>query len=216
MTLLELLEGPLWIASASIFVVFAAFRLIVILFTGRREAEARPAGSPFLGALRTILGHFLPWRRLLGNGKAWFVTIAGYSFHIGLFVLLLFAAPHVEFIREKIVNLPWDPIPRWGFILSAQFAFAGLITLWVRRFVDPVVRLISRPDDHVAAGLTFIVMLTGCMALGEQSAFLRGLHLGLVELWLIYFPFSSLMHTFTWPFSRGFTGAMAGRRGTRA
>jgi len=46
MTLIELLEGPLWTVSAIVFVVFAAFRLIVILFTGRREAEARPAGSP--------------------------------------------------------------------------------------------------------------------------------------------------------------------------
>ncbi len=216
MSLIEILEGPLWKASATIFVVFAAFRLMMILFTGRRHARARPAGSPAAGALRAILGHFLPWRALLKNGKAWFVILAGYAFHVGLFVLLLFAAPHVEFIREKIVGLPWEPIPRWGFIVAAQFSFAGLIALWVRRFVDPVVRLISRPDDHIAAGLTFAVMLSGCMALGEQSTFLRGLHLGLVELWLVYFPFSSLMHTFTWPFSRGFTGAMAGRRGTRA
>lgn len=148
------------------------------------------------------------------NGKVWFVTLAGYAFHLGLFVLILFAKPHVAFIEERILGFGWDPMPRWAFIITAEFAIAGLLVLWLRRFIDPVVRLISRPDDHAAAGLTFLVMLTGCMALGEQSVFLRITHLLTVEIWLVYFPFSSLMHTFTWPFVRGVTGAVAGRRGT--
>jgi len=215
MTAIALLEGPLWKISAGIFVVFGLWRLAHILMTGRVRAKPRASGSPFLGVLRTTFGHFLPGFAFWGRGKMWFVTLAGYSFHLGLFALLLFAAPHVTFIRDNILGVGWQPLPRWGFIVAAEFAFAGLLALWVRRFVDPVVRLISRPDDHWAARLTFIVMLTGCMALGQQSVFLRGLHLGLVELWLVYFPFSSLMHTFTWPLSRGLTGAMAGRRGTR-
>ena len=56
-------------------------------------------------------------------------------------------------------------------------------------------------------------MLTGCFALGETSAGLRALHMGLVNLWLIYFPFSRLMHAFTFALSRGYTGAIYGRRG---
>ena len=216
MSIIALLEGPLWEISAGIFVVFALWRLGIILLTGRRRAEARPAGSPALGALRTIFGHFLPARIIARSGRTWLVTLMGYSFHLGLFALLFFAAPHVAFLKEKVLGFGWQPLPRWGFIVAAEFAFAGLLALWLRRMVDPVLRLISRPDDHIASGLTFIVMLSGCFALGEQSAFLRGLHLGLVEIWLIYFPFSSLMHTFTWPLSRGYSGAMAGRRGSRA
>ncbi len=213
--MIELLEGPLWKVSVGVFVVFGVWRLFVIVTTGRSPAKAKPVGSPSIGAVRAIFGHFLPRRAFLGQGRVWFVTIAGYAFHLGLFALLFFAAPHVAFIRDHILGVEWPALPRWGFIVAAQFAFAGLIALWVRRFVDPVVRLISRPDDHIAAGLTFFVMLTGCMALGEQSVTLRAIHLGFVEAWLIYFPFSSLMHTFTWPLSRGFTGALAGRRGTR-
>ncbi|MGJ8588141.1 MAG: hypothetical protein ACSHXW_08300 [Yoonia sp.] len=215
MSMIELLEGPLWKVSVGVFVVFGVWRLFVIVTTGRSPAKAKPVGSPSIGAVRAIFGHFLPRRAFLGQGRVWFVTIAGYAFHLGLFALLFFAAPHVAFIRDHILGVEWPALPRWGFIVAAQFAFAGLIALWVRRFVDPVVRLISRPDDHIAAGLTFFVMLTGCMALGEQSVTLRAIHLGFVEAWLIYFPFSSLMHTFTWPLSRGFTGALAGRRGTR-
>ena len=215
MSMIELLEGPLWKVSVGVFVVFGVWRLFVIVTTGRSPAKAKPVGSPSVGAVRAIFGHFLPRRAFLGQGRVWFVTLAGYAFHLGLFALLFFAAPHVAFIRDHILGVEWPALPRWGFIVAAQFAFAGLIALWVRRFVDPVVRLISRPDDHIAAGLTFFVMLTGCMALGEQSVTLRAIHLGFVEAWLIYFPFSSLTHTVTWPLSRGFTGALAGRRGTR-
>jgi nitrate reductase gamma subunit len=215
MSIIELLEGPLWTVSVGVFVVFGAWRLFVILTTGRSLAQARPAGSVGVGAVRAIFGHFLPRRAFLKQGRVWFVTIAGYAFHLGLFALLFFAAPHVAFLRDHLLGFEWPALPRWGFVVAAQVAFAGLIALWVRRFVDPVVRLISRPDDHIAAGLTFFVMLTGCMALGEQSIALRAIHLGFVEIWLIYFPFSSLMHTFTWPLTRGFTGALAGRRGTR-
>ena len=88
--------------------------------------------------------------------------------------------------------------------------------LWLRRLTHPVSRLISTLDDHVAAILTFIVMLTGCFALLEGSEFLRLLHRFTVELWLIYFPFSALMHTFTFIPSRIFTGAWFGRRGIDA
>ena len=216
MSIIELLEGPLWDISAAIFVIFAVWRLAFIVLTGRRRAKARPAGSPTLGALRTIIGHSLPARPFRRSARVWLVTLAGYSFHLGLFALLLFAAPHVAFIKDQILGFGWQPLPRWGFIVAAEFAFAGLLVLWIRRFVDPVVRLISRPDDHIGAALTFLVMLSGCFALQQAHVSLRAIHLGLVELWLIYFPFSSLMHTFTWPLSRGLTGAPAGRHGTRA
>lgn len=216
MSIIGLLEGPLWVASATIFVVFAAWRLGFIVLTGRRRAKARPAGSPLFGALRTLISHFLPSRPFWRAPRVWLVTLAGYSFHLGLFALLIFAAPHVGFIENKILGFGWQPLPRWGFIVAAEFAFAGLLVLWIRRFVDPVVRLISRPDDHIGAALTFLVMLSGCFALQEAHVTLRAIHLALVELWLVYFPFSSLMHTFTWPLSRAMTGATAGRHGTRA
>lgn len=214
MTIIEFIEGPLWIASSRFFLTFAAWRLIKVILAGRMRSNALPSGSPVVGAGRSIVGRFSPARMLWSNGKVWFVTLAGYAFHLGLLALLFFAAPHVAFIKEHIVGFGWEPLPRWAFIVAAEFAIAGLLVLWVRRFIDPVVRLISRPDDHIATGLTLLVLLTGCMALGEQSAVLRVTHLLIVEIWLVYFPFSSLMHTFTWPLSRGSTGAVAGRRGT--
>ena len=100
--------------------------------------------------------------------------------------------------------------------MASQAAFLGLIILWVRRMTNPVSRLISTLDDHIVAILTFVVMLTGCLALLEGFNALRLLHRFTVELWLIYFPFSALMHTFTFIPSRAFTGAWFGRRGIDA
>ena len=39
------------------------------------------------------------------------------------------------------------------------------------------------------------------------------LHMLTVEAWLIYFPFSRLMHAVTFVLSRSYTGATYGRRG---
>ena len=85
--------------------------------------------------------------------------------------------------------------------------------LWVRRISDPVMRLISDWDDHVGTWLTFLVMLSGCFALQESFVALRVTHMLLVDIWLIYFPFSRLMHSFTFVLSRGHTGATYGRKG---
>jgi nitrate reductase gamma subunit len=82
--------------------------------------------------------------------------------------------------------------------------------------MHPVTRLISDIDDHLAAILTFIVMLTGCMALIEEFEGLRVLHRFTVELLMVYFPFSRLMHAFMFIPSRAFTGAWFGRRGVKA
>ena len=108
------------------------------------------------------------------------------------------------------------PCGMLAFIVASQFAFLGLIILWLRRMLNSVSRLISTTDDHVAAILTFVVMLTGCLALGKASHELRLLHFFTVELLMIYFPFSSLMHAFTFIPSRAFTGAWFGRRGIDA
>ncbi|MGI9316093.1 MAG: hypothetical protein ACR2QW_02075, partial [bacterium] len=84
------------------------------------------------------------------------------------------------------------------------------------RMMHPVTRLLTRLDDHLAAGLTFFAMLTGCLALFESYSGLRVLHVFSVELLMLYFPFSNLMHAFTFFMSRGSTGAAAGRHGIRA
>jgi len=212
--LTNLIDGPLWYFSLAVFSLGVLWQLATIIFASRKPdlSVARAAAGP--AAFKAIFSRFLPHREIRSQVGIQF--IAGYLFHLGLFALLFFAAPHVVFLEENLLGFGWTPLPHWAFIVSAQAAFLGLIILWLRRMLNPVVRLISTRGDHVAAILTFVVMLTGCLALLEGFEALRLLHRFSVELWLIYFPFSALMHTFTFIPSRAFTGAWFGRRGVDA
>jgi hypothetical protein len=62
----------------------------------------------------------------------------------------------------------------------------------------------------------FAVMFTGCMALFESYTGLRATHRFTVELLMVYFPFSSLMHAILFIPSRSYTGAFFGLRGIKA
>ena len=209
-----LIDGPLWYVSLAVFCIGVVWRLGGIVFARRKVDFSVARGSTAPGALKTVFSRFVPHREIAP--RVGIQVVAGYIFHLGLFALLLFAAPHVEFIEQNLLGFGWTPMPHWAFIVASQFAFLGLIVLWLRRLLNPVSRLISTLDDHAVAILTFIVMLTGCLALLRGFEELRLLHRFSVEIWLVYFPFSSLMHTFTFIPSRAFTGAWFGRRGIDA
>ena len=211
MTALGLVEGPLWYGAAAIFTVGAVWRVGGMLVLPARVELSEARASAAVGAVRSILRHSLP--RPAFVRRTAFHVVAGYMFHLGLFALLLFGPPHVAFIKERLLGFGWNPMPRWAFIVTAEVAFAGLMLLWLRRLLDPVMRIISDADDHAGSWLTLLVMLTGCFALQEADESLRILHMLSVEAWLVYFPFSRLMHAVIFLLSRGYTGAAYGRRG---
>lgn len=211
MTVQYLIEGPMFYAAATVFVLGAIWRFVGIVRIGKKPDLAPPRGSAALGFVKGNLRHFFP--RAQFAQRTWMHILGGYGFHLGLLVLLFFAAPHVAFLESHILGFGWPALPRWAFILAADFAFAGLIVLWVRRFSDPVMRQISDWDDHLGSWLTFLAMLTGAMAMQQAHDGLRLTHLFVVNLWLLYFPFSRLMHAFTFVLARGATGANYGRKG---
>jgi nitrate reductase gamma subunit len=206
----DFIDGPLWYISSIVFVAAVAWRIVIILSFGRKKNLAKPRLSPGGGAMHTIWRRFFPYKEFFEVSK--FRIFAGYAFHIGLFALLFFAVPHIEFITQ-ISGLSWPAMPHWAFILAAELAFFGLMYLFVFRLTHPVTKILTTRGEYIGSLLVFTVMLTGCLALGRSHEFLRLFHLFTVELLLLYMPFSSLMHAFTFPFSRGFTGAVYHRRG---
>lgn len=210
----ELVDGVFWYIAVAVFLIGIAWRLFSVFRHGLRNDLAEPRGSATSGALRTNFSRFLPRPEL--SGKISVHVIAGYLFHVGLFMLLVFAAPHIRFAQTHVLGFGWPAMPYWAFIVFSQLAFAGLILLWLHRVLHPVTRLISRTDDHIAAVLVFVVMFTGCMALFESYTGLRVTHRFTVELLMVYFPFSGLMHAILFVPSRSFTGAFFGTRGIKA
>jgi nitrate reductase gamma subunit len=209
-----LIDGPLWYFALVVFVIGVVWQLGTIILGKSKPDLSVARGSASSGAWKNVFSRFIAHKEIAPQIRI--QVVAGYMFHLGLFALLFFAAPHVLFLEENLLGFGWTPMPHWAFIVASQFAFLGLIILWLRRMLNSVSRLISTLDDHIAAILTFIVMLTGCLALLKGFTELRLLHRFTVELLLIYFPFSCLMHTFTFIPSRAFTGAWFGRRGIDA
>lgn len=211
MSFAQFIEGPLWYASAAIFVVGVVWHIVSVLRLGGRRELSTPRTGAAGGVISANLRHFFPSGTFLK--RTTFHVVAGYLFHLALFALLLFGAPHVEFIKQHVLGFGWTSFPHGVFVLSAELAIAGWIMLYLRRLMDPVLRLISDADDHISSLLVFVVMLTGCMALIQGVTALRLIHMLTFEALLVYFPFSRLMHTFMFLFSRGYTGAAYGRRG---
>jgi nitrate reductase gamma subunit len=147
----------------------------------------------------------------LFKGTKW-TWVFAWTFHFGLLLVLL---RHGRYFWEP-VPLPLELIQPFG--IYAGFAMVlGLAGLWSRRFLVDRVRYISAPSDHLMLALLVLIGLTG---LGMKSAvhtdvvavkaFFRGLinfswqplptdpvlllHLALVALLMIIFPYSKLLH----------------------
>lgn len=206
-----LIDGLFWYLSLTVFCVGVVWKMLSIIFGKKARDLSVARASPTPAAIRTVFSRFIANEGMAPQIKL--QIVAGYMFHLGLFALLFFAAPHVRFLDQNFLGFSWASLPHSAFIIASQFAFLGLLMLWLHRVLNRVSRLISTTSDHIASILTFVVMLTGCLALLESFNELRLLHRFSVELLLIYFPFSSLMHAFTFIPSRAFVGAWFGRRG---
>jgi len=145
-----------------------------------------------------------------GNKWTW---IFGYAFHFGLFLVLL---RHLRYFIEPVPGpiVLIQPIGKY-----AAFAMvAGLAGLWARRFLVDRVRYISAPSDHLLLLLLILIGVSGAAMsfvfhtdvvavkaffIGLMTFDLRPLpadaallvHLLLVAVLMIIFPYSKLLHS---------------------
>ena len=133
-------------------------------------------------------------------------------FHFGLLLVLL---RHLRYFIEP-VPLVIELIQPFG--KYAAFAMIiGLLGLWARRFVIDRVRYITAPSDHLMLALLVLIGLSGAsmtflahtdiVALKDfiqglytfdikplPADFLLVVHLFLVSVLMIVFPYSKLLH----------------------
>jgi nitrate reductase gamma subunit len=82
-----------------------------------------------------------------------------------------------------------------------------------------VLRLISNFDDYFTWLVTVLPVITGLMAVahvGARYETLLALHILSVEVFLVWFPFGKLMHSFIAFGSRYATGVAFAHKGARA
>ncbi|MBZ0162188.1 MAG: respiratory nitrate reductase subunit gamma [Notoacmeibacter sp.] len=169
-----------------------------------------PAPVTRSGVVVRMAREVLVFESLFKSNK--WIWAFGFLFHAALAVVLL---RHFRYFQQPV----WTVIALvQPFGVYAGFAMvAGLVGLWVRRIIVPRVRYISAPSDHL---MLLLLVLIGASGLAMKfvahtdivavKAFFLGLmrfdiqplpadaplliHLGLVALLMIIFPFSKLLH----------------------
>jgi len=211
MSLLTIAFTLLFYFATATIVVGLAYRIRLYAITPTPlRIPTTPAPTTASGVARRMFFEVTLFNSLFKSNK--WIWLFGWVFHAALLFVLL---RHLRYFT--------DPVWSWVALIQpighyAAFAMvAGLAGLWARRFLVDRVRYISSPSDHlmlallVAIGITGLGMkyvaptdivavkafFLGLMYFDWQPMpgdFLLNLHLLLVALLMIIFPFSKLLH----------------------
>jgi len=214
--LLMWVRGPLLQAALSIFLLGVVVRLLEVALLGRKPDYAEARGSAVGGGIRTLITRFFPdpgtWQR------STFTVVAGYLFHIGFFIALFLFAPHILIFRDAL-GIRWPALPTPMVDAATLVTLITLLALLLHQLYDKVRRFLSRFQDYLVWLLTMLPLLTGYLAfhrIGLPPTTLIIMHILSVELLLVVFPFTHLMHAFTLFMARYYNGAIAGYRGVNS
>ena len=105
---LSWVRGPGFQIATIIFVAGVIIRIAEILFLGRAANLAEPKGSEMGGGFRTIFTRSIPDAGTFRRSSL--TLVAGYIFHIGLFVTIFLFAPHVLMFKD-VVGIGWPSLP---------------------------------------------------------------------------------------------------------
>ncbi len=206
-------RGDAFNIAIGIFIVGSIIRVLEIFLLGRKHDFSEPRGTEWGPGLKNIIS-----RSAVDSGtfkRAPFVVVVGYIWHICFFIVLLFFVPHIELIHATL-GLKWPGIPSQFVDASTVIAMAALLAMLWHRLTHPVLKFLSTYEDYLVWLVTFLPLLTGYIAFHrmiDPYPMALGLHILSVELLLIVFPFTKLMHAITLFIARWYTGAMMGRKG---
>ncbi len=208
--ILSLLEHEVHHAALAFMIVVNGLRLVwMARFRSRRE-RSLAIGRAGAGVVYS-LAHIVRPRTVESARKKPGFYIQFLLFHAGVAaaILLTFLIPYAPGWMAR----PWIAWP-FRAVLAAAF-LAGLLRL-VRRLTDPAIRLISTADDYFSLCLVIVFFGSGFLALLpgflRSDAFLLAFF-GVTVVFLVYEPFSKIIHYLYYPFTHFFLGRTLGRRG---
>ncbi len=211
--LLTFARGTALNAALAVCAFGILLRLFEIFGLGRK-ADLSPARPTTPGSgWRTMYARSIPPPGMVRRDPVTY--IAGYVFHIGLFITILLFAPHIELIRE-VTSLGWPSLPSALVDALAVASIIALLVLLAHRFSNPVKRLLTTGGDYLAWVLTLLPLLTGYLAYHHllfEYTFMLALHILSVELLLMLLPFTKLFHVVSVFISRWYNGDISGRKG---
>jgi nitrate reductase gamma subunit len=209
-------RGPAFNAALFIMLAGIIVRFLEILLMGRKTNLAQARGSEMAGGFRTL------WRRSIPDADSFqrsnFTIIAGYLFHIGLFVVIFLFVPHI-LVFERAVGISWAGLPSSIIDATSVVTIIALVAVLLHRIKNPVLRMLSNASDYLVWLVTILPLITGWMAfnrVGLSGPMLIGVHILSVELLMLLFPFTKLSHAFTLLLARWYNGAISGYKGVQS
>ncbi|HYP68155.1 MAG TPA: hypothetical protein VEP67_07860 [Thiobacillaceae bacterium] len=209
-------RGPGLGLAITIFLLGLIWRLIEVFSLGRKKDLSVPRHTPGASGWHTIYRRSIPFHGALSHNPATSVSyIGGYIFHIGFFVILLFFAPHIE-LFAYVFGLSWPALPSRLVDFVTVITIIAMVVVLVDRITKTVKRFLSTFGDYFAWTITFLPILTGWMAV--QHLFLPytrmlAVHILCVEIFLVFFPFTKLLHGAATFGARWYNGNLNGRKG---
>jgi len=206
-------RGPAFQVAFAIGMFGITLRLLEIFSLGQTHQYAAVRNSGSAGGLRTLFRRFLPAPGVFQRSQ--FIIVGGYLFHLGFFITFLLFAPHILLLK-KFLGISWPGLPAPVISLITVITLVAMVALLIRRLNHPVQRLLSSFEDYLTWAVTFLPLLTGYLAFHHMLfpyQLMLALHLLSVEILMIIFPFTKLMHALTFIFARWSNGARAAQKG---
>jgi len=199
--------------ALSIFLAGVLIRLLEIFLLGRKVDYSEPRGSEWAPGLKNIVTRSFADKSTFK--RAPFVVIVGYIWHIGFFICLLLFVPHIELINATL-GLKWPGLANPLVDATVAVTMVAMIAMLLHRLTHPVLKFLSTYEDYLVWLVTFLPLVTGYIAFHRMInpyPLALGVHILSVELLLVVFPFTKLMHAITLFIARWYTGAIMGRKG---
>ena len=214
--LLNWVRGSGFQLAVAIFVAGVVIRILEILLLGRKANLAEAKGSEMSAGLRTVFSRSIPDKSTLQRST--YTIVAGYIFHLGLFITIFLFAPHILMFKE-VSGLSWPSLPTPIVDAVTIVTIITLFIVLIHRLRDPVLRFLTNYEDILVWLVTILPLITGYIAfhrIGSTAPALLAIHILSVELLLVVFPFTKLMHAFTLFIARWYNGAISGYRGVQS
>jgi nitrate reductase gamma subunit len=213
---LNWVRGPGFQIAAIIFVAGVIIRFAEILLLGRKTNLAEAKGSEMSSGLRTIVSRSVPDKSTFQ--RSMITVVAGYIFHLGLFITIFLFAPHILMFKD-VIGFGWPSLPTPVVDAVTVVTIIALLAVLVHRMRNNVLKFLTTTEDYLVWLVTILPLITGYIAfhrMGLTAPTLLAIHILSVELFLVVFPFTKLMHTFTVVLSRWYGGAISGYRGVES
>ncbi|MDH3353690.1 MAG: hypothetical protein OEL79_00575 [Chromatiales bacterium] len=206
-------KGDAFEWALGILIMGTVLRLIEI-FSLRRKPDFSVAREHSPGSgWKTIISR--SYRVNVSSPRAILTYLTGYTFHIGLLIIILFLTPHIE-IWKSMTGFSWPGLATSFIDLIVVITMVALLVALVDRLTSAVKKQLTTVGDYFAWLVTFLPLLTGYFSYHHMwlpYTQMLALHILSVELLMVVLPFTKLIHSVTIGISRWYNGDQFARKG---